>query len=205
MHKTKKILKTETPQQEPTVRKSPFVVGKCSKELRILLHISCCREGILARLRADSHTSTCSALLLPAGEAPEPPSTPGTARPTPGTDRGGVARSKHRPSPYKRICAQAHDVLSTSFFFSKQGQGREKAIVYKRHIILLSIFFTVIGTEPAALLHQELEKFKRWSKERAKQALERREAHLHSITKNHFISKPCPLCSGRRTLRFSHL
>lgn len=109
------------------------------------------------------------------------------------------------PHPTKGSVLKPTTSSQPVFFFSKQGQGREKAIVYKRHIILLSIFFTVIGTEPAALLHQELEKFKRWSKERAKQALERREAHLHSITKNHFISKPCPLCSGRRTLRFSHL
>lgn len=83
-------------------------------------------------------------------------------------------------------------------FFSKQGKGWEKNIVYKIHLITYIFYCDRKRTCNSA----ELEKFKRWGKEHAKQALETREVRLHSITKNHCMPKPCSPCSGRRTQRF---
>lgn len=126
------------------------------------------------------------------------PPTPGTARPTPGADRGGVSHSKHRPSLSKGICALAQIDWSCQPIFFKTRKRLGKNIVYKIHLITYIFYCDRKRTCNSA----ELEKFKRWGKEHAKQALETREVHLHSITKNHCMPKPCSLCSGRRTQRF---
>lgn len=78
-------------------------------------------------------------------------------------DRGGVSHSKHRPSPSTGICAQAHDVLSTIFFQNRDKGGKNLLYINDTFFFFINLF-TVIGTEPAVLLHQELDKFKRWGK-----------------------------------------